>query len=135
VPTDRSGNEGFLFGGLDTVVAVVGADPDDRLARAMAGQDGKTGQGHSRWPTATEAPDLRPFPAMSPVERGSRSGDDLGRIIGDTEVRPVEVIVGPRWLPPVIQVEAVVRRSVAGIGVRGVERRGGDLGAVGRGDH
>jgi hypothetical protein len=83
----------------------------------------------------TEATDLHPLPDTSPVEHGSQSSNDLGCIIGDTEVRPVEVIVGPWRRPPVIQIEPVVRRLVTGVGVRGIERRGSDLGAVGQDDH
>ena len=99
---DKSEDERFLFGGLDRVGAVVGADPGNRLGRRMVGQDGETGQGRSGAPVAAEATDLHPFPGTSPVEHGSQSSDDLGRVIGDTEVRPVEVVVGPRRLPAVI---------------------------------
>jgi len=84
---------------------------------------------------AAEATDLHSLSGPSPVEHGSQKRDNLGSIIGDTEVRPVEVIVGPWWLPPVIEIEPVVRRLVTGVGVYGIERCGDDLDAVGQDDH
>jgi hypothetical protein len=126
----ESHNERFLLSGLDSFDAVVGTDPGDGLARRMAAQDGEAGQGSSGPPVTTEAADLHPFPGTSPGQHGSQSRDDLSRIVGDTEVWPVEVIVRPRRLPPIVQIEPVIRRLVPGVGVRGIERHGGDFGAV-----
>jgi len=101
----------------------------------MPGQDGEAGQGHAGAPMAPEATDLHAFTGTSPLEQRSQGGGDVRRIIGDTEVRPVEVGVGPRWPPPFIEVEAEVRRLFTCVGVRVVEGRGGDRGAVGHYDH
>jgi hypothetical protein len=101
----------------------------------MAGQDGEGGQGRTGAPVAPEATDLHAFPGMSPLEQRSQGGGNVCRIIGDTEVRPVKVVVGPWWLPPLIKVEAEVRRLFTYVGVRGVERYSGDRGAVGQCDH
>ena len=132
---DKFDNEQFLFCGLDSVGTVVGADPSDRLAVRMAGQDCKAGQGRSGSPVSPHATDLHPFPGTSPLEHRLQGSDDVGRIIGDTEVRPVEVIVAPRRLPLVIKIKPVVRWLFTDVGVRGIERYGGDLGAVGQYDH
>jgi hypothetical protein len=129
---DKSDNERFLFGGLDSAIAVVGAHPGDRLARRMTNQDAKAGQGRSCAPVATQATDLHSLPSTSPVEDGSQGGGDVARILRDTEVWPVEVVMGPRRLPPVIEIEPVVRRLVTGVGVWGIERHSSDLGAVGQ---
>jgi hypothetical protein len=83
---------------------------------------------------APEATDLHPFAETSPLEQGPQ-GDDVGRIIGDTEVRPVEVTMRPRRLPIVIKIEPVVRWLFTDVGVRGIESYGGDPGAVGQYDH
>ena len=82
-----------------------------------------------------EATDLHPFPGTSPLEHGSQGSDDVGRIIGNTEVRPVEVVVGPRRSPPLVKIEPMVRRLFTDVGVGGIERYGGDLGAVGQYDN
>src|ERR1019366_8618345 len=91
----------FLIGRLDSFGAVVGADPGDGLVRRVAAQDGEAGQSRSGASVASEATDLHSFPGTSPGEHGSQSSDNLSRIVRDAEVRPVEVIVGPRRLPPV----------------------------------
>jgi hypothetical protein len=101
----------------------------------MAGKDGEAGQGRSGAPVAPQATDLYAFTGTSPLEQRSQGNGDVCGIIGDTEVRPVEVGVVPRWLPPLIKVEAEVRRLFTYVGVRGVERYSGDRGAVGQCDH
>jgi hypothetical protein len=128
-------NERFLFGGLDSVNAVVSADPSDRLAMGVAGQDGEEGQGRSGAPVASEAPELHAFTGASPSEQRSQADGDVCRIIGDAEVRPAEVGVGPRWLPSLIKIEAEVRRLFTYIGVRGIEGCRSDSGSVGQYDH
>ena len=107
---DKFDNERFLFGGLDSVATVVGADSSDRLAARIASQDSEAGQGRSGSPMAPEATDLHPLPSTSPLEHGSQGSDDVGRIIGDTQVRPVEVVEGPRRLPLVIKIKPPVVR-------------------------
>ena len=127
-------DEQFLFCGFDRVGTVVGPDPAHRLAARMTGQDCKAGQGRSGAPVSSEATELHPFSSTSPLEHKSQGRDDLGRIIGDTEVRPVEVIMRPRRLPLVIKIEPVVRWVFTDVGVRGIERYGGDLGTIGQYD-
>lgn len=56
--------------------------------------------------------------------------DDGGGVVGDTEVRPVEVLVGPRWLPFEIQIEAVVWSMATSARVENVVRHSGDCTAV-----
>lgn len=137
-PSDRlaakSGDERFLLSGFDSLRAVLGADPGDRTGGGKAGQDGETGQRRTRAPMAAETTDFHPFPSAGTVEKGPQSGDDQGRVVGDTEVRPVEVIVDPRRPPPVVEVKPVAGLLVTGIGVARIERHGSDLGPVGQGD-
>jgi hypothetical protein len=128
-------DECFLFGGLDGGGTVVGAHPSDRLAARMAGQDSKAGQGSSGAPVSPEATDLHLFAGTSPLEHGFQGDDDVSRIIGDTEIGPVQVVVRPRRLPFVIKIEPVVRCLFTDVGVHGIERNGGDLGAVRQYDH
>jgi hypothetical protein len=84
---------------------------------------------------ALEAAHVHPFPGPSPLEHGSQGSDDVGCIIGNTQVRPVEVVVSPRRPPLAINIESVVRRLFTDVGIRDIERDGGDLGAVGQYDH
>jgi hypothetical protein len=83
---------------------------------------------------APETTDFHLFPSASTVEKGPQRGDDQGRVGGDTEVRPVEVIVHPGRLPPVVEVKAVVGLLVTRVRGDRVERHGSDLGTVGQGD-
>jgi hypothetical protein len=118
VSADKFDNECFLFGGLDGARTVVGAHPSDRLAARMAVQDRKAGQGGSGAPVSPETTHLHLFPGTSPLEHGSQGGD-VGRIIGDTEIRPVQVVVSPRRVPLVIKLEPVVRWLLTDVGSTG----------------
>jgi len=117
----KSGNESLLLGGLDGIGAIVGADPGDRADRSMTGHDGEAGQCGAGASVATEAADLHPFSGASPFEHHAERGPDLGSIGGYAEIRPVEVIMAPWRLPPLIQVQPVGRRLVARIWVDRVE--------------
>jgi hypothetical protein len=132
---DKCDNVRFLFDGLDRAGTVVGADPRDRLAPRMTGHDRKAGQGCTGAPVSPEATELHPFPGTSLLEHGSQGDDDVGRAIGNAEIRPVEVIMGPGRFPLVIKIEPVVRWLITDIGVRSIERHGDDLDAVRQYDH
>lgn len=133
--TKKSDNKGFLFGSFDRFGAVGGTNPCDRFAGRMTTQDGEAGQGSPGAPMAAEATDLHHLPAVSPIENGPQSSDDLAHVVGDPEVRPIEVVVGPRRMPTVIEIQPVVRGSITGVGIRGIERHGRYVSAVGQDDH
>ena len=52
------GNKRFLRGGFDSLGAVLGANPGDRIGGGRAGEDGETGQRRTRAPMTAEATDL-----------------------------------------------------------------------------
>ena len=104
----KSGDECFLSGGFDRLGAVLGADPGDRIGGGKVGEDGETGQRRTCAPMTAETTDFHLFACASAVEKGPQRGDDQGRVGGDTEVWPVEVIVGPGRPPPVVEVKPVV---------------------------
>jgi hypothetical protein len=130
----KSGDERFLSGGFDSLGAVLGADPGDRIGGGKAGEDGETGQRGSCAAMTAKATDFHLFPSAGTVEKGPERGDHQGRVGGDTEVRPVEVVVGPGRPPPVVEVEPVVGLPVTRVRGDRVERHGSDPGAVGQGD-
>ena len=83
---------------------------------------------------ATEAPHLHSIMGTTAIEQRPQRNDDPGRVFGDTEVRPIEMVVRPWRLPPFVQIQPIVRRDLASVGVPGIKRHGGDLGAVGQYD-
>ena len=129
------GDECFLAGDFDSLRAVAGADPGDRVGGGMAGEDGETGQCCTGAPVAAETADFRLFPGPGTVDHGPQRGQDRGRVSGDAEVRPVEMVMGPWRLPPAVEIEPVAGLPVAGVGGDRIERHRGDLGAVGQADH
>ena len=81
-----------------------------------------------------ETTDFNLFPSAGAVEKGPQRGDDQVLIGGDTEVRPVEMIVDPWRPPPVVEVKPVVGLLVTRVRGDRVERHGRHLRAVGQGD-
>lgn len=128
------GDERFLVGGFDCLRAVVSADPGDRVGSGMPGEDGENRQRCTGAPVAADAADFHLFPGAGMVDHGAQRGEDQGRVGGDAEVWPVEVIVDPRRLPPAVEIEPVAGLPVTGVGVDRIERHGSDLGAVGQAD-
>jgi hypothetical protein len=60
------GDERFLLGGLDSLRAVRGADPGDRIGGGNADQGGETGQRRTRAPMAAKTADFHlPAPAIT----------------------------------------------------------------------
>ena len=100
----------------------------------MAGHDCQAGQGGSGAPMTAKAADLDPSAGARPVEHRSEGDDDWRCTGGNTEIRPVEVVVGPRWLPPMVEVETVVGRTATGVGIVGIERHSHDGCAIGQDD-
>ena len=134
VSADKPGHEHPLFYCLDHVSAVVGTGPGDGLVWRMATENGEARQSSSCASIASEASQLHSILGTSAVEQRPQRNDDPGRVIGHTEVRPIEMVARPRRLPPFVQIEPIVRRDLASVGVHGINRHGGDLGAVGQYD-
>lgn len=130
----KSGDERFLHLGFDSLGAVRGANPGDRIGGGRAGQDGETGQRRTGAPVTAEATDFHLLTSAGTVEKGPQRGDDQVLVGGDTKVRPVEVIVDPGRPPLVVEVKPVIGLPVTRVGGDRVERHGSDLGAVRQGD-
>jgi hypothetical protein len=74
--------------------------------------------------------DLDALARPSPVKQRLKRRDNQNWIVRDAEVGPVQVIVAPRRLPPLVEVQPEVRGYIAGIGMGASEGHGGQLRAV-----
>jgi hypothetical protein len=83
---------------------------------------------------ASETTQLNSVSTASAFEQRSQGGHHWSRTTGHAEIGPVEVIVGPRRIPPRVEIQTEIGRLVAGIGIPGVKRNGGDLGPIGQHD-
>ena len=107
-------------------------DPGDGIVGRMPAQDGQTGQGRSGSPVPSETTQLNPFSTPGAFSQRSQGGHHWSRITGHAEIGPVEVMVGPRRIPVRVEIQPEVGNLVAGIGIPGVKRNGGDLGPIGQ---
>ena len=80
---------------------------------------------------ASETTQLNSVSTTSAFEQQSQGRHHRNRIAGYAEIGPVEVIVGPRRIPLWVEIQTEFGSLVAGIGIPGVERNGGDLGPIG----
>lgn len=103
-PVDQS----HLLGRLDGVLAVVVANPGDRIRRGVVAEDGEAGQNCAGAAVAADAADLHSLARPCPVLHALQSGDHVGLVGGYAQVRPVEVTVWPRWLPSPVEIEPVI---------------------------
>jgi hypothetical protein len=79
---------------------------------------------------ASETTQLNSVSTASAFQQRSQGGHRFSRITGHAEIGPVEVIVGPRRIPPRVEIQSEIGSRVAGIGMAGVKRNGGDLGTI-----
>src|SRR6187431_2297263 len=107
--------EGFLLVGFDRTFAVCGSDPADGVVWRLAAEDGKASQRGTGATMAAVTADLDALTGPGPVKQRLERSDNRNWIAGDTEVRPVEVVVGPRRPPPLVEVQPKIGRHVAGI--------------------
>ena len=96
----------------------------------LAAEDGETGKRSPRATVAAVAADLDALALPSPVEQRLKHLDNRHWVVGHAEVWPVQELVEPRWLPPLVEVQPEVRRYVAGIGIDAAEGHGCQLRAV-----
>ncbi len=127
---DKADNEPFLLPGLDSVRAVALTDPVDGIARRKSTQDCEAGQGRSGSSVASETTQLNLLSTASAFEQRSQGGNYWSGITGHAEIGPIEVIVGPRWIPLRVEIQTEVGILITGIGIPGVKRNGGDLGSM-----
>jgi len=125
-------SEGFLLVRLDRTLAVLRANPADRVVRRLTAEAGETGERGPRAAVASVAADLDPLAAPSPVQQRLEHLDDRRRIVGDTEVRPVEELARPRRPPPLVEVQPEVRRYLTGVRIDAAEGHGHQPRAVGK---
>ena len=78
-----------------------------------------------------EAPDLDPLTVAGSVEQVREDSAERVEIVGDTEVWPVEVFVGPRWIPVLVEVEAEPGGLVAEVRIVAEKADTHDCGVVG----
>lgn len=126
--------EGFLLVGLDRTFAVRGSDPAHGFVWRLAAEDGETGQGGPGAAVAAVAADLDAFTSPGSLEQRFEHGDDQSWVARDAEVGPVQVVVGPRRLPPLVEVQPEVRDHLAGVGLGAAEGHRRHLRAVGEHD-
>lgn len=131
---DETADEGFLLLCLDRTIAVLPADPADGVIWWLATEDGETGKCSPRATVPAVAADLDALTPPSAAEQRLQHLADHNRVVGHAEVRPVEALVGPRWLPSVVEVQTEVGLIVAGIGIGTAEGHRGELRAVGKYD-
>ena len=79
---------------------------------------------------ASETAQLNSLSSASAFQQRSQGGHHWSSIAGHAEIGPVEVIVGPRRIPLRVQIQTEIGSMVAGVGIPGVKRNGGDLGPV-----
>lgn len=125
--------EGFLLVGLDRTFAVRGSDPAHGFVWRLAAEDGETGQGGPGAAVAAVAADLDAFTSPGSLEQRFEHGDQSW-VARDAEVGPVQVVVGPRRLPPLVEVQPEVRDHLAGVGLGAAEGHRRHLRAVGEHD-
>jgi hypothetical protein len=119
-----------LVGSFDGARAVVGPYPGDGLRRRATDQHRKASEGSTSSPVAAQAADLDPFTCAGPAEQRLQSAEQGPRVRGHAPVWPVQQVVRPGRLPLGVEVEAVVRGQLTGIGVPAVEGRGSERGGV-----
>ena len=122
--TGEVAGEGLLLVCLDRTFAVFGTDPADGFTGRMAAEDRETGERSTGATVAAVAADLDALALPGPVAQGLERHDHPSWIVWDAEVGPIEVFVGPRWLPPLVEVEPEVRGYLAGIGSGTAEGHG-----------
>ena len=122
--------EGFLLVCLDRTFAVPGANPADCFAWRLAAEDGETGKRCAGATVAAVTADLDALARPSPIKQRLKRRDNQNWIVWDAEVGPVQVFVGPRRPPPLVEVQPEVRGYIAGIGIDAAEGHGGQLRAV-----
>jgi hypothetical protein len=129
---DKALNERSLLSGLHGVRAVALRDPGAGIAGRKFTQDCQAGQGRSGSSVPSETAQLNSTSTASAFQQRSQGGYEGGRIIGHSEIRPVDVIVGPGRIPLRVEIETEVGSLLAGIGIPCVKRNGGDLGPIGQ---
>jgi hypothetical protein len=96
----------------------------------LAAEDGETGKRCTGATVAAVTADLDALARPSPIKQRLKRRDNQNWIVRDAEVGPVQVFVGPRRPPPLVEVQPEVRGYIAGIGIDAAEGHGGQLRAV-----
>jgi hypothetical protein len=104
--------EGLLRCGLDRLLIMDRSDPVDRFVSLRAGQNRQARKGD---PGAAVGADTTRFDNLTgsrALQKGVECGSERS-YLGNAKIRPVKELVRPRWIPPRIEVEAVVGNPVA----------------------
>jgi hypothetical protein len=141
-PRSRSGlskaeseRERLLLRRLDRPRAVVGTNPSDRFRGRKADEDRQAREGRSGPSVTTDAAELDAFAGPSPLEHRDKHIPGSIWLSRDSEVGPVEMVVGPRRLPPRVQVEPVIGRFITPIRVGRVKGNRNQFSPVRQRDH
>ena len=130
--TAKADDERLLLPRLHGVHAIPITDPGDGIAGWKSTKDCQAGQGRSRSSMASKATQLHSVSAAGAFQQRPKGGHHGRRVTGHAEIGPVEVIVGPRRIPLRVEIETEIGNLVAGVGISGIKRNGGDLGPIGQ---
>jgi hypothetical protein len=100
----------------------------------LTGKNGETRKCGTGATVAAVTPDLDPLARPSPVQQRLERRDNQSWIAGNPEVGPVQRVVRPGRLPPLVEVKPEVRRRIATIRIDPSERNGSHLRVVGQHD-
>jgi hypothetical protein len=116
--------ESLLLGRLDGFCAVHSADPLDGFGAGLAGQYGQHSQRGPGPTVPTKATDFYPLAGAGAIKYRRQPRDKLGWVCGYTEIGSLHMAMGPRRLPPAVEIQTVVRLLSPPIRIRGVKRAG-----------
>jgi hypothetical protein len=120
----ESERERLLLRRLDRPRAVVGTNPSDRFRGREADEDRQAREGPTGPSVTTDAAEFDAFAGSSHLEHRDKRVPGSIWLSRDAKVGPVEMVVGPRRLPPRVQVEPVIGRFITPIRVGRVKGTG-----------
>src|SRR5579884_466516 len=89
---------------LDRTLTISGPDPLHRILRRAASEHREACQRCSGAAMGTPAPNFDPLAVAGPLEGIIQRNQEGLRVVWKTEVGPLDVSMGPRRLPTIIQV-------------------------------
>jgi hypothetical protein len=97
-------NEHFLLGGLHCLRAVVVPDPPNGIVRRMPAQHCEACEGRPSATVASQAAQFHLSAGTCPVVQIFERRHYVSQGFRDPEVWPLDVFMGPRWLPCLVEI-------------------------------